>query len=96
MLTLNLDAPFRICQLFVPPMVERGWGRVINVASVYGSVGGDVSRYPGLNWDLASYFAAKHGLNGLTHYLAARLAPHGVCVNSLAPACSLPSTTPSA
>jgi len=82
---LNLDAPFRLCQLFAPPMIARGWGRIINVASIYGSVGGDPSRYPGIEWDVASYFASKHGLHGVTHYLAPRLAPHGVCINSLSP-----------
>jgi NAD(P)-dependent dehydrogenase (short-subunit alcohol dehydrogenase family) len=82
---LNLDAPFRLCQLFAPPMIERGWGRIINIASIYGRVGGDPSRYPGIEWDVASYFASKHGLHGVTHYLAPRLAPHGVCINSLSP-----------
>lgn len=82
---LNLDAPFRLCQIFAPPMMARGWGRIINIASIYGSVGGDPSRYPGLEWDVASYFASKHGLQGLTHYLAPRLAPYGVCINSLSP-----------
>jgi len=84
-IALNLDAPFRLCQAFAPGMIERRWGRIINVSSIYGSVGGDESRYPGLNWDIASYFASKHGLNGVTHYLAPRLAPFGVCINSLSP-----------
>jgi gluconate 5-dehydrogenase len=82
---LNLDAPFRLCQLVAPGMMDRRWGRIVNVSSVYGSVGGDESRYPNMNWDIPSYFAAKHGLNGVTHYLAPRLAPHGVCINSLSP-----------
>jgi len=82
---LNLDAPFRLCQLFAPQMMERGWGRIINVSSIYGLVGGDRRRYPGIEWDNAPYFAAKHGLEGITHYLATRLAPYGVCVNSLCP-----------
>jgi gluconate 5-dehydrogenase len=88
---LNLDAPFRLCQLFAPGMMARGWGRIINISSVYGSVGGDESRYPNMDWDIASYFAAKHGLNGITHYLAPRLAPHGVCINSLSPGMFPPS-----
>ena len=82
---LNLDAPFRLCQLFAPAMIERRWGRIINIASIYGRVGGDPSRYPGIEWDVASYFASKHGLQGVTHYLAPRLAPYGVCINSLSP-----------
>jgi NAD(P)-dependent dehydrogenase (short-subunit alcohol dehydrogenase family) len=82
---VNLDAPFRLCQLFAPQMMERRWGRIVNISSIYGIVGGDRSRYPGMEWDNAPYFAAKHGLQGITHYLGARLAPYGVCVNSLCP-----------
>jgi NAD(P)-dependent dehydrogenase (short-subunit alcohol dehydrogenase family) len=82
---VNLDAPFRLCQLFAPQMIERRWGRIVNISSIYGIVGGDRSRYPGMEWDNAPYFAAKHGLQGITHYLGARLAPYGVCVNSLCP-----------
>ena len=48
-------------------------------------MGGNRSRYPGIEWDIVPYFAAKHGLQGITHYLATRLAPYGVCVNSLCP-----------
>ena len=82
---VNLDAPFRLIQLFAPPMMERHWGRIINVSSIYGLVGGDPSRYPGVEWDNVPYFASKHGLQGLTHALAPRLAPYGVSVNSLCP-----------
>ena len=66
-------------------MVDRGWGRVINVASVYGLVAGDAGRYPGLGLDIASYFASKHGLIGLTTFLAAQLGKTGVTVNALCP-----------
>jgi NAD(P)-dependent dehydrogenase (short-subunit alcohol dehydrogenase family) len=82
---VNLDAPFRLIQLFAPPMMERGWGRIINISSVYGLVGGNPARYPGMEWDNAPYFASKHGLQGITHYFGARLAPFGVCVNSICP-----------
>lgn len=82
---VNLEAPFRLCQLFVPPMVERGWGRVINIASVYGSVAPDPNRYPGANTDVASYVASKHGLVGLTKHLAAMLGGTGVTINSISP-----------
>jgi NAD(P)-dependent dehydrogenase (short-subunit alcohol dehydrogenase family) len=82
---LNVDSVLRLCQLFAPPMAERRWGRVINVASVYGSQAGDPAIYPFSDWDYASYFASKHGVIGLTRYLAVRLAPYGVCVNSLSP-----------
>jgi NAD(P)-dependent dehydrogenase (short-subunit alcohol dehydrogenase family) len=79
----NLYAPFRLCQLFAPPMVEREWGRIINIASVYGSQGPKWHLYPE-GWGPSSYFATKHGINGVTHYLASRLAPH-VTINSISP-----------
>jgi NAD(P)-dependent dehydrogenase (short-subunit alcohol dehydrogenase family) len=85
LMDVNVWAPFRLIQLFAPPMMERRWGRIINVSSIYGLVGGDPSRYPGVEWDNVPYFASKHGLQGLTHALAPRLAPYGVSVNSLCP-----------
>jgi gluconate 5-dehydrogenase len=84
-MTLNVESPFWLFQRLVPGMIERGWGRVINVASVYGLVGGDASRYPGIDLDIASYFASKHGIIGLTKFLAAQVAPTGVTVNALCP-----------
>lgn len=83
--SLNVDAQFRLIQLFAPGMMERGWGRIINVASVYGKMGGNPDLYPGLDWDVPSYFASKHAVHGVTHYLAPRLAKHGVTINSLSP-----------
>jgi NAD(P)-dependent dehydrogenase (short-subunit alcohol dehydrogenase family) len=82
---VNVDAPFRLCQLFAPGMMERRWGRIINIASVYGRMGGNPGLYVGLDWDVPSYFASKHAVHGITHYLATRLAPHGVTINSLSP-----------
>ncbi|WP_326636054.1 SDR family oxidoreductase [Streptosporangium sp. NBC_01755] len=84
-MTLNVEAPFWLCQRFVPGMIERGWGRVINVASVYGLVAGDAGRYPGLGLDIASYFASKHAVIGMTRFLAAQVGPTGVTVNALCP-----------
>jgi 2-deoxy-D-gluconate 3-dehydrogenase len=81
---VNLYAPFRLCQLFAPPMMERGWGRIINIASVYGQTGPKPQLYPE-TWGPSSYFASKHGINGITHYLSPQLARHGVTINSMAP-----------
>lgn len=81
---LNLDAPFRLIQLFAPGMLERGWGRIINIASVYGSIAPD-PRYYHADWDVSSYFATKHGINGLTRYFAPLFAKSGVTINSLSP-----------
>ena len=83
-LRLNLWAPLRLAQAFSPGMVERAWGRIINIGSVYGSMAPRPQLYPA-GWDPSSYFASKHGLHGVTRYLAVRLAPFGVCVNTLSP-----------
>jgi gluconate 5-dehydrogenase len=85
-MAVNVVAPFRLSQLFAPAMVERGWGRIINVSSIYGILGVDVRRYQDLQaFDVPAYVASKHALIGLTRYLACRLANTGVTVNSLSP-----------
>jgi NAD(P)-dependent dehydrogenase (short-subunit alcohol dehydrogenase family) len=82
---LNLEAPFALSQLFVPAMIAKGWGRVINVSSIYGLSVGDPAVYGSWGIDLASYVASKHGLIGLTKHLAATLGATGVTVNALCP-----------
>jgi NAD(P)-dependent dehydrogenase (short-subunit alcohol dehydrogenase family) len=82
---INVDAPWRLCQLLAPAMVERGWGRIINIASIYGIISGDPAVYPGMDWDNPAYVVSKHAVEGITHYLGTRLARHGVSVNSICP-----------
>lgn len=83
-LELNVVAPVRLCQQVVPHMQERGWGRIINISSVYGILGQDPrNTQPGL--DSAAYIAAKHGMIGLTRFLACRIGPTGVTVNAISP-----------
>jgi gluconate 5-dehydrogenase len=82
---LNLEAPFALSQLFVPPMVAKKWGRLINVSSIYGLIVGDPALYGEWGVDLASYVASKHGLIGLTKHLAVTLGGTGVTVNALCP-----------
>jgi NAD(P)-dependent dehydrogenase (short-subunit alcohol dehydrogenase family) len=84
-MALNLEAPLRLSQLLVPAMVDRGWGRVVNVASMYGVVAGDPSIYGEDGVDAASYFASKHALLGLTKHLAVMVGGTGVTVNALSP-----------
>lgn len=84
-MNLNVEAPFHLIQLLAPGMVERGWGRVINIASIYGLVAGDPSRYPGIGLDIVSYFASKHALVGLSSFLAVELGRRGVTVNTICP-----------
>jgi 3-oxoacyl-[acyl-carrier protein] reductase len=74
---VNLHTAFRLCRLAAPAMVERGWGRIVNVSSVTGA-------YVALEYSV-TYGAAKAGVDGLTRGLALELGRTGVTVNSVAP-----------
>ena len=74
---VNLIAPYLTCRAVTPHMVERGWGRIINVASVAGKEG---------NPNASHYSASKAGLIALTKSLAKEVATKGVLVNAVAPA----------
>jgi 3-oxoacyl-[acyl-carrier protein] reductase len=73
---VDLTGVFTCCHAVVPGMVERRWGRVINIASQLGIKGGR---------GLTHYSAAKAGVLGFTKALALEVAPHGVLVNAIAP-----------
>ena len=75
-LAVNLTAPMLLCRACLPHMYERGFGRIVNVASVAGKVG--------LKNDSA-YSASKHGLIGFTRSLALEAARKGVTVNAVCP-----------
>lgn len=84
-MTVNVEAPLRLCQLLIPPMVARGWGRVVNVTSLYATLAPEPARYPGFDIDIPSYVASKHALLGLTRHLAVAVGRQGVTVNALSP-----------
>jgi NAD(P)-dependent dehydrogenase (short-subunit alcohol dehydrogenase family) len=76
MLAANLTSVYYVSKAFVPAMVERGWGRVITVASMHAKVGGAY---------VAAYTAAKHGVLGLTRALAVELVASKITVNAICP-----------
>jgi 3-oxoacyl-[acyl-carrier protein] reductase len=77
-LAVNLRSVLFGCQAAGPPMLERGWGRIINIASLAGQQGGAVAG--------AHYAASKAGVLVLTKIVARELATAGVTVNAIAPA----------
>lgn len=72
----NLNACFYTCKLAVPAMVHKKEGRILNISSVWGSVGSSME---------SAYSASKGGLNSLTRALAKELAPSNIQVNAIAP-----------
>ncbi len=75
-ISTNLDSVFNMTKPVVDGMVERGWGRVINVSSVNGSKGA---------FGQTNYSAAKAGMHGFTKALALEVAKKGVTVNTISP-----------
>jgi len=75
-LTVMLEAPFRLARAALPHMYAQGWGRIVNISSVHGL---RASPYK------SAYVAAKHGLEGLSKVLALEGAEHGVTSNCVAP-----------
>ncbi|MGH2410627.1 MAG: SDR family NAD(P)-dependent oxidoreductase [Chloroflexota bacterium] len=73
----NLTAAYRLCREGFDPMRERGWGRVVNVASISAQTGGVSGS--------VAYSAAKGGLLAMTRTLARDGAPHGITANAVAP-----------
>jgi NAD(P)-dependent dehydrogenase (short-subunit alcohol dehydrogenase family) len=74
---VNLTGTFLCTQRCLPPMLERGWGRIVNVASIAGTEG---------NENMAAYSASKAGVIALTKSTGKELARTGVLVNCVVPA----------
>jgi NAD(P)-dependent dehydrogenase (short-subunit alcohol dehydrogenase family) len=76
---VNLIGPFRLCQLVLPDMLKRGFGRIVNISSGLGAI-------TDMGGGYVSYRMTKLALNGLTRVLAAELSSHrNIKINSLSP-----------
>lgn len=75
-LDINLTGTFYCMRAALPSMVERGWGRIVNIASVAGKTGAPY---------VAAYTASKHGVVGLTRSVALEVAAKGVTINAVCP-----------
>jgi 2-dehydro-3-deoxy-L-rhamnonate dehydrogenase (NAD+) len=76
-IAVNLTGVFNLCRAVVPHMRSRGYGRIVNIASIAGKEG---------NPRMVPYSATKAGVIGLTKSLGKELATDGICVNAVAPA----------
>ena len=73
---VNLDSVFYMSQAVYPGMIERGWGRIVQIGSMNGQAG---------QLNQVNYVASKAGMHGFTRALAQEGAKHGITVNTVAP-----------
>lgn len=75
-IAINLSGSFYCTRAALPAMIARGWGRIINIASIAGKTGAPY---------IAAYSASKHGLLGLTRSTALEVATKGITANAICP-----------
>ncbi len=80
-LNLCLRSAFLCCRAVLPGMIERKWGRIVNIASLAGELMSILGP--------ATYSAAKAGLLGFTRHCASEVARYGITVNAVAPGATL-------
>ena len=73
---INLDGTFYCMRAALPDMIEKGWGRIINIASIAGKTGAPY---------IAAYSASKHGVLGMTRSVSQEVAGKGITVNAICP-----------
>jgi 3-oxoacyl-[acyl-carrier protein] reductase len=73
---VNVFAPFSLCQAVIPGMRERGWGRIVNISSIWGKISKEFR---------ACYSASKFALDGMTLALAAECSAENILANCIAP-----------
>jgi NAD(P)-dependent dehydrogenase (short-subunit alcohol dehydrogenase family) len=83
---VNATGLFAISRAFLDPMIERGRGNIINIGSIQSVVAPDFGNYTGTEMTTPpDYHFHKHGLIGLTKYLAAWAGPRGIRINAISP-----------
>jgi NAD(P)-dependent dehydrogenase (short-subunit alcohol dehydrogenase family) len=73
---INVTAPFLLCRAVLPGMKAKGWGRIVNIGSIFGIVAKE---------GRGAYATSKFALDGMTAALAAEVARHGILANCVAP-----------
>lgn len=81
---INLVAPLKLLRAFVPSMKSNGYGRIVNIGSIWGVVS---------KRGRVVYSASKHGIHGITKTLAVELAEHNILVNTICPGFTLTELT---